>query len=288
MIHAALSSMAFAGLSSEAFLSTARDAGFLAVEWSADGFLEPGNVEKAGNLMLATLHAGLSTAAYTVPFRVGSDDPTAFWSILETAKALYTPVLRLLASGHTDSTTSDEARFCETALRLADAAGQAGITLCLGMAEGSLLDSLENVIRLFGRLDHPFLKLSWEPVAELPFDTLMETFSTLSGRIGLLVARTTAMDGRCINLVRTEEEWIEFIDAYDEQAGSPDMVRHVVIRALECQAGLLSNGCDGAISEAGSVRETMPGDPGASAAKDAECFQEWNRLLRLHHRRRVY
>jgi hypothetical protein len=35
------------------------------------------------------------------------------------------------------------------------------------------------------------------------------------------------------NLAENAEDWLEYLDAFDEQGGSPDMVRHVLIRSFK-------------------------------------------------------
>ena len=84
MIHTALASAALLGESSETVLKTAFDAGVNGVEWSADGFLEPGNMAEAGNLMMNTLHAGLCSVSYASLYRFGIHDPVNFNKVLET------------------------------------------------------------------------------------------------------------------------------------------------------------------------------------------------------------
>jgi sugar phosphate isomerase/epimerase len=269
MIHAALASAALLGESPETVLQTALDAGINGVEWSADGFLEQGDLSKAGDLMMKTLRAGLCSVSYASLFRFGIHDHGSFGKVLETAATLHAPMVRVwtglhgVGTGTLDYEGRASHEFADEVLRLADRAGGMGISLCFGFAKGSILDSYDSAVRLFASLDHPFIKLVWELLDGNNFDTAREAFAALSGRIGMVMARGSDGQDTSDSLAENEEDWLEYLDAFDEQGGSPDMVRHVLIRS--CKAG----------------------DP-ARLAEDASHIAAWSRQLRQHHHRRVY
>jgi sugar phosphate isomerase/epimerase len=269
MIRAALASAALPGEPPETVLQTALGAGFKGVEWFADGFLELGDKEAAGGLMMQTLRAGLCSVSYASSFRFGIHDHGSFIKVLDTAAALHVPLVRVwtgppgVGTGSVDAEGRADREFADEILRLADKAGELGISLCLGFAKGSMLHSYDSAVRLFSSLDHPFVKLVWELLAGSSFDTAREAFSSLSGRIGLVLARSTSDQAGREGLAAHAEDWLEYLDAYDEQGGSPDMVRHVLVQSIR----------DG--------NTTM-------LAEDAACIADWSCQLRHHHKRRVY
>lgn len=269
MIHAALSSAALLGASAETVLQTALDAGFNGVEWSADGFLEAGDIAVAGDLMMKTLRAGLCSVSYASLFRFGIHDHGSFSKVLDTTAALHAPMVRVwtgpcgVGTGVVDDEGKASQQFAGEILGLADKAGELGISLCFGLAKGSILDSYDHAVRFLSSLDHPFIKLVWEPLEGCGFDTAREAFAALSGRIGMVLAKSTSDQESTACLAAKSEEWLEYLDAFDEQGGSPDMVRHVLIRSFK----------DGDI---------------ARLAEDAGHIVAWSRQLRQYHNRRVF
>ena len=269
MIHAALASAALSGESPETILQTALDAGVNGVEWSADGFLEQGDMAAAGDLMMKPLRAGLCSVSYASLFRFGIHDHGSFSKVLETAAALHAPMVRVwtgprgVGTGFLDDDGRANGDFADEIFRLADKAGEQGISLCFGFAKGSILDSYDSAVRLFASLDHPFIKLVWELLEGCGFDTARESFAALSGRIGMVLARSGDGQDCCGSLAENAEDWLEYLDAFDEQGGSPDMVRHVLIRCFK----------DG---------------KAARLADDASHIATWSRQLRQYHHRRVY
>jgi sugar phosphate isomerase/epimerase len=268
MIHAALSSAALMGSSPETVLKTARDAGLKGVEWSADGFLEPGDLALAGDLMMKTLRAGLCSVSYASLFRFGIHEQNSFCTVLKTADTLHAPMLRLWTGPREAGTCvggvegKPGREFAGEILRLADMAGELGISLCFGFAKDSILDSYDSAVRFFSSLDHPFVKLVWELLEGSSFDTAREAFAALSGRIGLVLARSSR-DQDSGSLAGNAEDWLEYLDAFDEQGGSPDMVRHVLIRSFK--------------------------DGDTTILADDSCrIATWSRQLRQYHKRRVY
>lgn len=213
--------------------------------------------------MMATLKAGLSTASYSTLFRAGVHDPRKFADILATARALQAPSVQLWAGTKSDSIASDTKRFAAVVPRLADMGAREGIALCFGMGRGSAIDTYERATALIGALDHPFIKLCWEPLPGASFDTAMEAFSVLSGRVGLLCARSSGPVDQNHLLRDKAEDWLLYLDALDEQGGSPDMARYVVIRSFK----------DGTA---------------ASLADDARLINTWSEKLRRYRRRRLY
>jgi len=265
MIRPALSSTALIGADVKTVLDVAAAAGCGSVEWTDDGFLEPGDAAAAGDVMYATLRAGLCTASYATLFRAGMHGRPAFDKALATVHALNAPILRLWAAPRRASPEADAEALVSTARSLGDEAGRRGVTLCFGLAPDSLLDTAANAAAVLARIDHPFVKLAWAPAPGTGFDATMESLAALSGRIGMVVVRSSDLDGpRADNGAGGErsEAWMQYLDVLEEQGGNPDMSRYVVIRAL------------------------APGDDGCLAAA-VGAIDGWSVSLRRYHQRRV-
>jgi len=259
MIYAALSSSALLGADIKKVLETAVEAGVQGIEWTDDGFVEPGAVDVARDTMMATLRARLCTVSYAPLYRACTHGRSAFDRVLSTARDLNAPLLRLWSAPRGGSPAEDAAAFLDEARFLGDEAGKHGVTLCFGLSPGSVLDSSRTARAIFSELDHPFVKMAWEPAPGARFDDLMDSILQLSGRIGLFVVRGEDLGGTADE---RSEEWLQYLDAYDEQGGSPDMARHVVVRTM-----------------AGGI---------AGLAACVSSIKEWSVTLRRYHQRRVY
>ncbi len=232
------------------------------IEWTDDGFIQPGDITASQDAMMATLRAGLSTVSYAVTFRVGSHDPSAFRAALDTACKLNAPILRLWSSPRSSS-TKKKAAFVAAARTLGEEACERGVTLCFGLAADSLLDTTGHAATLLDAIDHPFVKIAWEPSAGLRFDDNMEEFGAIAGRIGIIVVRSEDLSDTGDDRDDRSERWFQYLDAFDEQGGSPDMARYVVIR---------------------SVKE----DDTTRLGADIGAIKSWGETLRRYRKRRVY
>ena len=262
MVRSALSAAAFLGSPYERVLEAASQAGVQALEWSRDLGPEPGDRAAAERLAMATLRAGLATASYASLYRAGLQSQAAFDALVDTARALYSPALRLWAAGKSGAAARDSASFADEARRLADRSARHGITLCFGLGRGSALDSYERALLFMRAADHPFVKLCWEPLPGSRFDESMQAFQELSGYVGQICARSSAADGSDGLLRDRDEDWLLYMDALDEQGGAPDMARYVIIRAFK------------------------DGRP-ESLADDAALIGAWSTKLRRYRRRRL-
>jgi len=262
MIRTALSSAALAGSDIQTVISAATSSGVQGIEWAGDGFLKPGDSGLAQEAMMATLRAGLCTASFAMPGRASLTDRTAFSAALSTTRELNSPVLRLLPELRSGSLAADEDAFAATARMLGDEAGEHGVTLCFDIDPDSVLGSCQKAASLLARIDHPFVKLAWEPVAGAGFDESMEAIVSVAGRVGLIVVRPDDLDGTGNADGDRAEEWLQYLDALEEQGGSPDMTRHVVFR-------------------------TMP-DRLENLSSAVATIKSWSVTLRRYHQRRVY
>ncbi|HOZ71999.1 MAG TPA: hypothetical protein PK179_05745 [Spirochaetales bacterium] len=261
MIHAALSSSAMIGADIATVLETASMAGVRGVEWSDDGFFDPRDPSSVRAAMMATLRAGLCTVSYATLYRAVAHDRSAFRSALGVARDFNAPMLRLWSGPRGYGRGLAARAFLDESRYLGDEAGKHGITLCFGISRRSVLASYDEATRVLAGTDHPFVKLAWEPASRGGFDEAMEEFRPLSGRIGLIVVRGEDLLPEGGSADALSEEWYQYLDSYDEQCGSPDMARYVVLSSTA--------GDQGRLAEAA----------GAIAA--------WSVMLRRYHRRRV-
>lgn len=256
MIYTALSSSSHTGSTIQKVLETAVGAGVKGIEWANGSHIPDNDLSVASDTMIATLRASLTTVSYAASYECGKDDRQAFCRSLATARELNAPILSL---GPPPSMAClDFGAYIDEARYMGDEAARLGITLCLGVADCPSLDSSQVAASLLSAIDHPFVRLSWEWPEDAGFDQAMESFSSVSGLVCLLYIKAGSLGGpECDK----SEEWLQYLDAYDEQGGNPDMARYAVIRTVDSQSGLTS---------------------------DARLIDEWSTTLRRYRRRRVY
>jgi hypothetical protein len=214
-------------------MKLALDAGLEGVEWAAEAHLPPGDRAAAEALMMDTLLSRLSIISYAALYRItaGTEHGLGFDAILETASALQSPILRLFVGSaplaHTDP--ASRGLLVEEIRRLGDRAAERGITICLSFGRGTFLETYEGARDLLSLLDHPFVRLAWEP---LPGTKTEEATAAAQGFVGttsLLLARKADRLGRSGPLAEDSEAWSQRLDAFRAGETAPKMNRFVLL-----------------------------------------------------------
>lgn len=162
-----LVSVSFRKETPETILAAMKAAGLRAIEWGGDVHVPPNNLDNAARVANMTRAAGIAVAAYGSYFRLGtSDDPTAaFAPVLETAKVLGAPVIRIWAgtAGSAETPPARRAALADEARALAELAKAADITITLECHGGTLTDRWESAAAFVREVNHPHLRLYWQP-----------------------------------------------------------------------------------------------------------------------------
>lgn len=261
MIRASLSATAFSGTSPDDFLDIASCAGSRGIEWSDTVFPLTDQEGAATDVMFATLRSGLSTVAYASGYGIGTDEIDAFASVVEAARIMASPVIRLRATRPTSSALVDEDFFTDAVRYFGDEAGKFGITLCFDVHPDSVLSSPDRATSLVRMAGHPFVKLAWPASIGPSFDRTMDQLMAASGLVGMLLVSPAAIGNP--DDPENAEQWTQYLDVFEEQCGSPDMGHPVVL-----------------------VPET--GDGPGHLAVAMETLGAWGDTLRRYHRRRAY
>lgn len=140
-------------------------AGLTGVEWGGDVHVPHGDVAQARAVAGMTRDAGLEVAAYGSYYRVGEMESPAFESVLETAVALGAPTIRVWAGrrGSADADAQYRAAVIRDSRRIADLAGEAGVTVSYEYHRNTLTDTRASVHRLLTEVNHPGMRTLWQP-----------------------------------------------------------------------------------------------------------------------------
>lgn len=174
MLIPGLVSITFRSLSPEKIVPLAVQAGVESIEWGGDVHVPHGEVNRAREVGRMTRDAGLMVAAYGSYYRLGGGGKEAapFDRVLSSAVALGAPTIRLWAGskGSVDCSPEERRVIIDDALRVAEMAARAGITVCLEYHGGTLTDTRDSVCLLLDELDHPNIEFLWQPTNGEPVE----------------------------------------------------------------------------------------------------------------------
>ncbi len=172
MLTAGLVSVTFRKLTKEEIAKRMAETGLKLVEWGGDIHVPWDCPQSIADACTVTTAYGLQTAAYGSYYRLWydsepaeSEDMPIFRQILGCTRALGAATVRLWTGqkGSADA-TEEECRFVANRLRQAcTLAKERGVTVSLECHGGTLTDHYESALRLVEAVDHPALRLYWQP-----------------------------------------------------------------------------------------------------------------------------
>ena len=190
MFRPGLVSITFRDLEPGEIIQRAADSQLQGIEWGGDVHVPPGETEHARRVGEMTRAAGLEVAAYGTYYRLGVSDPEQWARIIETAEALQTQVLRVWC-GDRASAEADLAyrrRVADDALRVSQAAADAGMTVACEWHGNTLTDTATSSQLLFDEVSHPAFRTYWQPhVGMTPVQCLVDMETALPRLTGLHV-----------------------------------------------------------------------------------------------------
>lgn len=146
-------------------IDLAEQAALDGIEWGSDVHVPVGELSWAAQVGGMTRQAGLAVSSYGSYYRVGSDYPSTFANILQTAVHLGAPSIRVWA-GDCGSDEADDAhwrRVITDTIVIADQAAAKGIHVAFEYHGKTLTDSRESAQRLMQTVSHDNVSLYWQP-----------------------------------------------------------------------------------------------------------------------------
>lgn len=190
MFKPGLVSITFRQLSAEKIIHLAEEAGIEGIEWGGDLHVPHGDIKTAEQIGQKTRDAGLTVASYGSYYRLNHTTDFSFNSVLDTALALQTDIIRIWA-GKKSSADADDAYWqsvVEEANNLADKAAGKGVKLAFEWHGNTLTDTAEAAWKLFNLTDHDNLFTYWQPRNCTPPEQCLEDMDAALPRlIGLHV-----------------------------------------------------------------------------------------------------
>ncbi len=207
-----LVSVTFRPLTPREIVGLAASCGLEGIEWGGDVHVPHAAV--APEVRRTTEDAGLAVAAYGSYWRAAGD----FGPTLETALALGAPTVRVWAGARGSASEDDRPAVIDALRGACELADQAGLTVSLEYHGGTLTDTLDSTLRSVREVDHPSLRLLWQPVPERPPEERLAEIQSLSPWLtNLHVFQWTRSQGEILRhpLTKGEDEWPEILRRVD-------------------------------------------------------------------------
>ena len=167
MNYTGLVSVTHRDLPADAVIELAVQAGLDGIEWGGDVHVPHGNLAEAKRVGCVTRAAGLRISAYGSYYRAGKSEPEglSFLSVLDTAEALQTPVIRVWAGCDDFEKVDDPARelVVDDLRRICSMASSKNIIVAMEFHAWTLNNSPAGTSYLVSRVAAPNLKTYWQP-----------------------------------------------------------------------------------------------------------------------------
>lgn len=181
-----LTSISFRQLTADEIIALTVKAGLDGIEWGGDVHIPPASPKLAALVAEKTRAAGLKVLSYGSYWRC--DDPAAFDGILESAKALGAPIIRVWAGSKTiDEITGGE--FDSILLNVRTAAEKAaacGIGIAFEYHRGTLTQTKEGAVWLLEHLPMENVTTYWQPNPDITFEEQLQEIDDVKDRLSYL------------------------------------------------------------------------------------------------------
>jgi len=216
MMQPGLVSVTFKDHPCEEVIRLALQAQLQSIEWHGLDHVPHGDLETARRIGESTRIAGLAVAAYGSYYVLGQSEEKglSFDAVLQTAKALGAPLIRVWAGHQNPDETSerDRAHIVEEAQRIADLAAEDRIKIVFEFHRDSLTLTGASCAALLEDVAHPNVRSYWQPMPELDVDrNLTELRTVLPWLVGLHVFHwgPTHMDRHPLS--QGESDWAQYL-----------------------------------------------------------------------------
>jgi len=217
-----LVSITFRRLDATEVISLVSQAGLAGIEWGGDIHVPHGQVGTAREVGHRTRDAGLVSAAYGSYYRAGGTGQDSFASIVDTAVALGTKIVRIWA-GNQASAKSDDAfvaRVIEDGRKCAELAAAAGLTIACEWHADTLTDTAASATRVLNAVDHPNFKTYWQPRNQVPAATSLADMDAALPRLcGVHVFEWHEVTRERLPLAEGEDHWRAYLAKLSARPG---------------------------------------------------------------------
>lgn len=169
-----LTSITFRQLRVDEIIDLVKQSGLDGIEWGGDVHVKPGDEDLARHVGEQTRQADLQVLSYGSYLHVDGPEHIAvdFEPVLQSARALGAPVVRVWPGGREPSKADDDyyARNAEALRIIGEMAGRHGITIATEYHRGTLTQDANSALKLMQLIDCPYVKTYWQPNPDISFE----------------------------------------------------------------------------------------------------------------------
>lgn len=220
MVYSGLVSVTFRRLSPEEIVDLSLKAGVDGIEWGGDIHVPHGDTNRAAQVLRLTRKAGLRVAAYGSYYRVGEENGFSFGQVLDTAKALEAPVIRVWAGkrGSAESDDSYWSNVVDDARKITDSAAKEHIQVAFEFHRNTLTDTSESCLKLLNDIGNN-IKTYWQPPTEMGMSEQMKGLRMILPRLSNIHVYYWS-DGNRLPLEDGINEWEEYMGVIKSTEGN--------------------------------------------------------------------
>jgi len=180
-VKTGLVSVSFRGLSPDEIIDLSVRAGLECIEWGGDIHVPPGDFANAEKVGECTRAAGLSVACYGSYYRLTDDEPGMAERVVQTAKALGAPLIRVWAGrlGSAEAGPVYRSGIVRNAQKLADLAAEESIDIAFEYHGGTLTDDALSAKNLLESVDRENVGTLWQPPVNMSIPDCIESICTV-------------------------------------------------------------------------------------------------------------
>lgn len=217
-----LTSVTFRQLAVEDIIDLAVKAGLQGIEWGGDVHVPAGEKELAESVREKTEAAGLRVLSYGSYYRLGKG--MEFVPVLESAKALGAPVIRIWGGtfGSANASEEDYLRLSAELRSVCAIAAADGIRIALEYHRNTLTDCKESALKLLNLTGASNLTCYWQPNPELPVEEHLREIEAVLPYFSNVHVFHWSFDGKNVRhpMEEGKEVWKQYLDALS-QCGHP-------------------------------------------------------------------
>ena len=212
MAKCGLVSISFRKHSQEEILEACKQSGLEYVEWGGDVHVPHGDRDTALRVKSMSEKYGIKTPEYGSYYVIGQSAPELFDSVVASAKALHTNVIRVWPGQSTpsDSITSEQYdNYVCDAKRICALAPD--MTIALECHPNSLTDEYHHALAFIRDVNMPNLKMFWQPNQHRPLEYNIDAIEALKPYI-VSVHVFSWIRKKKYPLAFCENEWKKYIE----------------------------------------------------------------------------
>lgn len=160
-----LVSISFRPYSVDEILAACRNAGLSWIEWGSDVHVKVGDGALADEVAKKTADAGMRCITYGSYFRIGHTPIEELGAYLDSAARLGAKNIRMWCGNTPSAKATPEIRnkIVEDGRICAIEAAKHGLNVTLECHSGTLTDDCESAMRYLAQVDHPAMRMYWQP-----------------------------------------------------------------------------------------------------------------------------